>query len=158
MNALFNDLNFYEKTLMEALCSNSEIVSLLTGVENPIVPNKSLVYTQVYPFAYIPYTNQEAKTFITFSIDVPRIDNSLIKDLYVTFEVITHESLMRTKKGKITTLIAAEIEKLFNGSRVLGITRMDLVNSNIDIPVRGYHTRRLTYQVKDWNRVNRSYG
>lgn len=157
MNILFNDLNYYEQTVMKELCSDAEIVSLLTGVENPGIPNKSLAYTQVYPFAYIPYTNQEANTFITFTINVPRIDNSLIKELYVTFDIITHESLMRTPKGKITTRIATEIEKLFNGSKFLGITKMNLVNSEIDIPVRGYHTRRLIYSVKDWNRVNGHY-
>lgn len=157
MHVFFNDLNIYEQTLMKELCSNTEIVSLLTGIENPVVPNKSLAYTQIYPFAYIPYVNQEANTFITFAINVPRIDNSLIKELYVTFDIITHESLMRTTKGKITTRIATEMEKLFNGSRFIGITKMNLVNSEIDIPVRGYHTRRLIYEVRDWNRVNGIY-
>ena len=157
MNALFNDLNQYEQILMRELCSDTNIVSILTNTESPVVPQKSLAYKNVFPFAYIPYTNQEANTFITFTIIVPRIENSLVKQMYVTFEIITHESLMRTDKGKITTRLASALEQLFNGSKFMGISKMELVNSEIDIPTRGYHTRRLTYKVTDWNRVNKWY-
>lgn len=157
MNAFLNDLNHYEQTLMKKICSDKDIVSLLTDNENPIVPDKNLMYTKVFPFAYIPDTVQEASSFITFTITVPRVYNSLVKEVIITIDIITHESLMRTKQGKRTTLIATAMDKLFNGSKDLGICKMDLVSVGIDIPNREYHTRRLIYSIDDWNRVNKYY-
>ena len=39
----------YKNRLMMDLCSNPEIVKLVTGQENPTVPDRSLPYSQVYP-------------------------------------------------------------------------------------------------------------
>lgn len=155
IDAFFNYLNTYEQTVMKSFCSNKEIVSLLTREKNPIVPNKDLMYEVIYPFDYIPDTNQEAKTFITFYIEVPSTYNSLIKKLYLHIGITTHESLMRTSKGKVTTLLANAIDNLFNGNmNIMGIGTLELISSTIDTPIRGYHTRNLTYSVQDWNRVN----
>lgn len=150
-----NYLNEYEQTIMKTLCSDKQIVSLLTGVENPKIPNKSLMYKQVFPFNYVPDTSQEAKVLITFYIEVPSAYNSTLKNYYLYIGITTHESLMRTNRGKVTTLLATAVDNLLNGRMdIMGIGTLELVSSTISTPVESYHTRHLTYSVKDWNKVN----
>ena len=62
---------------------------------------------------------------------------------------------MRTGSGKVTTLLATAVDNLLNGRMdIMGIGTLELVSSTTSTPVESYHTRHLTYSVKDWNKVN----
>ena len=69
----------YKNLLMKTLCSNPEIVRLVTDSKEAPVPHYDLAYTQLFPFEFIPDTVGEGMTFICFDVDIDKV-YSAIKD------------------------------------------------------------------------------
>ena len=157
----------YKNLLMRDICSNANIVYLLTNNEEAKVPNHGLPYNQVFPFEFIPDTVSEAKTFICFDVDIIDVPNRTyyIPAIYVW--VFTHKSTMRTDDGRIVIdQLAVEINRILNGDRDYGLGELKLKNVRRFNPIDDYHGRVLTFIASDFNRqsgskprpVNRKHG
>lgn len=150
--ALLKELTEYRKEIMKTLCSDEEIVKLVTDKENPLVPNRSLMYKNIFPYAYTPDTVKEIDTFICFRITVPEVFNKTCKQMKITFYIFTHQSLIRTQDGLRPDLIGEAIEKLFNGSLNIGLGRVSLEGMDDISPITDYHGIALEYSVLEYNR------
>ena len=137
--ALLKELTEYRKIIMRTLCSDSGIISLLTDETSPIVPNRDLMYTQIFPYAYTPDTEKEVKTYICFRLTVPEVFNKTYKQMSITFYIFTHQSLIRTSDGLRPDLLGEALERLFNGSLDLGLGRVKLSGMDDISPTTNYH-------------------
>jgi len=144
----------YKNLLMKELCSNEQVVKLVTGSQDAAVPNHGLPYTQVYPFEFVPETVGEGKTYICFDIDILSVPNKTyyIPVLYIW--IFTHKSLLRMPDGSGCLLdrLSAEVNQMLNGSRRYGLGEFRLDNTSRFSPVTDYLGRELTYYGVDLNR------
>ena len=149
---LFEELTDYRALVMKTLCNDEEIVKLVTDQESPSVPNRGLMYTQIFPYAYTPDTTKETKTFICFRLSVPEVMNKTYKKINLIFYIFTHQSLIRAQDGLRPDLIGQAIERLFNGSLDVGLGRVKLVGMDDISPITGYHGIAIEYSVAEFNR------
>lgn len=144
----------YKNKLMEDLLTNPEIVKLLDK-DLDFKNAKSLAYTHVFPYEYIPETVEEAKTFICFDVDVQESINKtfLLPTLYVW--VFSHKSkLHMTEGGVLTDKLTSEISKAINGSRFYGLGELDLYSVRRFAPVTDYQGKVMTFHAKEFNRLS----
>jgi len=86
----------------------------------------SLIYSQIYPYKFIPTIETEAKTFITMSFNYrPDRQGMMFKNGSIYFYLITHNSLIRTDYGILRyDYLVNQIDELFNCSRDMGIGKL----------------------------------
>ena len=144
----------YKNRLMMDLCSNKRIVQLVTGEEEPEVPNRDLPYEQIYPFQFIPETENKARTFICFDVDILKAPNKTFYYPVIYVWIMAHKSKMRTETGEgcLTDLISSEIDHMLNGSRMYGQGELELGPVNRFIPTTDYLGRAMVYYTRDFNR------
>lgn len=144
----------YKNQFIGEICSDQEIVGLLTANESAAVPDRSLPYTQVFPYEYVPETESDAKTFICVDVDIVSVPNSTFYTLAIYVWVFAHKSQLRLSNGRgvITDKLASAIDRLANGSRDYGLGRLKLVSSLRFAPITDYQGRVLTFSATDFNR------
>lgn len=149
----------YKLTIIKALVSDQEIISLIDSNGEFEYPD-DMIYERIFPFDRIPDTEQEAKTYITISVNVPSINkkNDLVKDLIVTARAITHASLMKVKgqNGTRIDLLAARLDTILNERSDLGIGPVSLVSNCENALDKAHFYRELKFKTMDLN--NRRYG
>ena len=147
----------YKNEVMKTLCSNPEIVRLITDSSKAPVPNYDLAYTQIYPFEYIPETVDEGQTFICFDVDIAEVIDKTYYVPVLYLWLFTHKSKLRLNEGGIRVdNLAVEVNKELNGSRYFGLGELDLHSVGRFSPIKDYQGRVLTYYAKDFNRLSPS--
>lgn len=151
-----DELFDYKNQLMSDLLTNETILELLTSDEATIADPKRLMYTQVFPYEFVPAVTEHSQSFICCEVDIKEVVNKtfLIPVIYIwTF---THKSLLRLPDGGgvRTDKLASEITNTINGSRMYGSGELDLVSAKRFSPITDYQGRMLTFQAKDFNRIH----
>lgn len=129
----FEDLSLNKIKIMEAIYNNDNIIkALLYRKETPsfldrVVPSDydrtSLLYSQIWPWKYIPQITDEANIYITSNFVFKPHDNMYkISNFYLY--VICHKSLMGCDQGLVNDFILSELDNIFNQSRLVGIGRV----------------------------------
>ena len=144
----------YKDQFIGELCSDPDIVALLLDQADPVVPNRSLPYTQVFPFEFIPDTETGAKTFICVDVDIVSVPNSTFYTLAIYVWVFAHKSQLRLSDGRgvRTDKLASAVDRIANGSRDYGLGKLKLMSSQRFTPVTDYQGRVLTFVAQDFNR------
>ena len=150
--ALIQALTDYRKKIMQMICSDQEIVDLILDKENSTVPDRSLMYSRVFPYAYTPDATKETNTYVCFRIYVPEVMNKTFKRMNICFYVFSHQDYIRTSDGLRPDLIAGRIEALLNGSMDLGVGRVSLEGMDDISPAEQFHGVALEYSVSEFNR------
>lgn len=154
---LLDEFFDYKNELMKTLCSNEQVVRLVTDSGKAPVPNYDLAYKQIYPYEFVPETVDDAKTFICFDVDIAEVEDKTFYLPVVYVWILTHKSKMRLIEGGIRTdQLAVEINKELNGSRYFGLGELDLYSVGRFSPITDYQGRVLTYSAKDFNRISPS--
>jgi hypothetical protein len=144
----------YKNELMKTLCSNKEIVRLVTDSSSAPVPNYDLAYSQIFPYEYIPDVVETGKTFICFDVDIASVADKTYYVPAVYLWVFTHKSKMRLDEGGIRVdKLASEIDKELNGNRNFGLGELNLSSVRRFSPISDYQGRVLSYSAKDFNRI-----
>ena len=60
---------------MKLLCSDQEIVDLITDTPNSAIPDRSLMYKNIFPYAYTPDVTKDTNNYICFRIYIPEVQN-----------------------------------------------------------------------------------
>lgn len=147
----------YKNQLMHDLVSNKQIVQLLTDDEKVRHDPEQLVYSQIFPYEYVPDPIVHGQTFICCDVDVQRVESKtfLRPTLYVW--IFTHKSKMRLPEGGVRVdKICAEIAKKINGSRYYSLGELEFVSSRRFAPITDYQGKVLTFQGRDFNRMSPS--
>lgn len=146
----------YKNKLMEHICTNKNIVRLITKNEEAYIPNHNLAYTQVFPCEWVPDTLSDSNTYICFDVDITSVPSKTYYLPVMYIWVFTHKSNLRAPKefgGGITTdRVVAEIDRMLNGNRFYGLGDLKLSGLKRFTPITGYHGRVLIYSAKDFNR------
>lgn len=150
--ALLQELTEYREKIMRLLCSDQEIVDLILDQKGSTVPNRSLMYSHIFPYAYTPDATKETNTYVCFRIYVPEVMNKTFKKMGICFYVFAHQDNIRTDDGLRPDLIAGRIENLLNGSMELGVGRISLEGMDDISPSENFHGVALEYSVSEFNR------
>ena len=150
------ELYDYKSRLMMDICSNEEVVKLLTNNPDAIVPNTQLPYTQVFPFERVPTETDDAKTFICFDVDVISVENRTYYIPIIYLWIFTHESMMRTDNGIRIDRISSALDKHLNGNRFYTLGELELDTVTRFVPTKTYLGRVVTYVGKEFNRPSGS--
>ena len=127
------------------LIENPNIVKCLVNNESDFLDlslpidfdSSSLVYSQIFPWRFVPTPQTIANTFITMKFGY-KPNGMTFKNGSIYFYIITHNSLLRTSYGTLRCdYLVNEIDKVFNSSRDLGLGKLPfydmdeiLVNDN----------------------------
>ena len=150
--AMLNEITEYRKTIMRLLCSDQQIVDLIRDKKDSPVPDRDLMYSHIFPYAYTPEVEKETDTFICFRLYIPEVMNKTFKKMNIVFYIFSHQNYIRTDDGLRPDLIGERIEALFNGTMDLGVGRMKLEGMDDISPSSTFHGISLEYSVSEFNR------
>jgi len=150
------ELYDYKNQLVRDLCSDPDVVRIVTGNLNADVPNHDLPYTQIFPYEFLPETVDDGQTYICLEVDIPSVPNLTYYLPVVYVWIFTHKSRMRIETdrggGVLVDELSAAVDKKLNGSRYYGLGTLELDSSIHFKPVNDYLGRALIYRAKDFNR------
>lgn len=145
----------YKNQLVKDLVTNDRIVELITDKAASSVDAASLIYTQIFPYEYIPDTVEQGKTFICCDVDVQKTLNSLYLSPCIYVWVFTHKSLLRLEKGGVRTdALCAAITDAINGSHYYGLGELDLYSVRRFAPISDYQGKLMTFNATEFNRLS----
>lgn len=149
---LLNEFYDYKNQLMEDILTTESIVKLLSEDGKYSMPAVNLAYKQVFPYEYIPDTIEHGQTFICFDVDIQKSANQTYYYPIIYIWIFTHKSLMRMPEGGVRVdVIAAELAKKLNGSRMYGLGTLDFYSSKRFAPIADYQGKVLTFHAVDFN-------
>lgn len=144
----------YKNQLVNDILTNKSIVRLLNDTVDPDHP-ESLLYTQVYPFEFIPEVIEDGDTLICIDVDIQKASSKtyVIPTIYVW--VFVHKSRLKLPSGGgvRTDAICNEICKTINGSRFYGLGELEFYSSKRFAPLREFNGKMMTFYATDINRV-----
>lgn len=149
---LLDEFYDYKNQLMEDILTTEPIVKLLCEDSDYIMPAVDLAYKQVFPYEYIPETIEHGQTFICFDVDIQKAASQtyLLPVIYVW--IFAHKSRLRLPEGGVRTdMLAAELAKKLNGSRMYGLGTLDFYSSKRFAPIADYQGKVLTFHAVDFN-------
>lgn len=144
----------YKNQLMEDLLTSEPIVKLINE-ELSFDNAKSLMYTQVFPYEYVPDTVEKGKTFVCCDVDIQRVTDKtyLSPTLYVW--VFSHKSKLRLPEGGVRTdKLCSKITGAINGSRKYGLGELNLYSVKRFAPMTDFQGKVMTFHAKDFNRLH----
>jgi hypothetical protein len=144
----------YKEKAMKEIINNREIVDL---IDQSVIFPDDLLFENVFPSARSPSTEEEEKTYVFITVNVPTVrnKNNLMKDLLINFVIVTHQNLLRVQDlvGSRVDLLASKIDKAFNGSDAFGVGYLKLV-SNVEGLIDTTHpSRTITFSIADFDNI-----
>lgn len=165
-------LTDFRNILIEKTVSNETIVRLLRNVDDKspiVIPDKGLIYQNVFPYPFIPPTQDSAERLITFRVISPSVDrkNNLLRDIRVFVNVLSSTSpdAMRATdySGDIDPdtglypsalsidLLAEEFDRMLHESVDFGLQKMQFIKQDDFYPAPNYYGLTLQYKAYGWN-------
>lgn len=143
----------YKNRLMMDILTNEKIVDLIKDESCPVKKPEEYVYTQVFPYEYIPETLEQGSTYICCDVDIQRSLNKTFLTPVIYIWIFSHRSKLRLPGGGLRPdTIAAEIAKTINGSRYYGLGELELYSAKRFAPITDYQGKVLMFQTTDFNR------
>lgn len=154
----FKELGENKTTILTKLISSPEIVKCLINNEPnfldiPLPVNfdvTSLIYTNIYPYRFIPTSQTEAKTFITMKFSY-RPDGKTFKTGSTCFYIITHNSLIKTDYGSLRyDMLLNYVDNIFNQFNDLQSSKLQFYDMDEFIVNENYSGIYIMYKAKEF--------
>lgn len=143
----------YKNQLVGDLLTEPEIVRLLDDDLDP-GSAEDLMYSQVFPYEYVPETVEHGRTFICCDVDIDKVFNKTFLSPVLYVWIFTHKSLLRLPEGGVRTdKLAHEIAKKIEGSRYYGLGVLNLSSCKRFAPMMDYQGKMLIFKARDFNMV-----
>lgn len=132
---------------------------LIMAIDPNFINNRDgLVYRNIFPYLRIPETQTEARSYVTFSVDMPKVStkNYFFKDMVITINIIIHEDLMRMPPNFSATradYIASLINKIFNLNKNYGNVSLEYVSDVENVLLNKFFVRTLRFRCNELNTV-----
>jgi hypothetical protein len=149
----------YKQQIINTILNDYELVKLIDlnyidDTDESTVDADDLIYVNIFPYYYNPDTIVEEKCFIFMTVDTPRVQDDLIKDMQITIIVVANQGLMKVPYNSFGTRIdqmGACVDRLFNGRPDIGFGTLSLL-SNYEGSIDPKHRcRTLKFKVEDFN-------
>lgn len=153
---LLQELFDYKNVLIRKLVTDPQIVHLVNE-DIDFEDAGSLIYTQIFPYEYLPETTEHGHTFICAEVDISRVQNKTF--LYPTLYIweFTHKSKLRLPSedggGVRTDRLCEAIARNISGSREFGLGELELYSVKRFAPMSDFNGKLMMYQAKDINRL-----
>lgn len=147
-----SDLRQYRKIALQKLYNSSKINDLISSVDPDSPSGKDLVFTNIFPYAFVPDTTTSAKLFITMDVTIPKIKTRTYKGLILTLYIFAHQDILKYKDGLLCDLIAEEVDTLFGGSGDFGTGMLELSTVTDFSPVSRFYGVVVQYEAEEFNR------
>lgn len=148
-----SELFDYKNRLVADMVTTPEIVELLKDAAPDGYDPAELVYTQIFPFEYVPETLEHGQTYICCDVDVQKTSSKTFLSPVIYVWVFTHKSKLRLGEGGVRVdKLCAEIAKVLNGSRYYGLGELDLYSVKRFSPITDYQGKVMMFIAKDFNR------
>lgn len=124
------ELGEYKNTILLKLINNDNLVRAVNNPEsdfltNPVADPSSIIYSNLFPYKFVPDIQSGEKTFITMMFSDFQLVNTVYKSGCIWFYVFTHKNLMKTDYGILRSdYIINQIDEVMNQSRELGIGKL----------------------------------
>lgn len=141
----------YKNQLMEDILTNETIVKLIDD-ESMYDDPAELMYTQVFPYEYIPETVDDGWTYICCDVDAQSVGSKTFLMPIIYIWVFSHRSRLRIKEGGLRIdKLCSEICKQINGSRFYTLGELRLNGVRRFAPSVEYSGKVLTFIGKEFN-------
>lgn len=155
-----DELFDYKNQFFSDVLGNEKLIKLVNE-DKTLETAPSLMYTQLYPYEYIPDTVEHGYTFICAEVDVQsgmsRVNNS-VRLLYkpvLEIWVLVHKSKLRLPEGGVRfDAICSEIANTINESLFYGIKGLRLYSVKPFSPATDYKGKAMTFVAEDINWLN----
>jgi hypothetical protein len=151
--AFLQELASDKEKLLKFFLSDQTLVDLLTNKTGTTLPSLGLRYELVFPYHWLDSTITEEKSYLCFSVTVPRVQSPVIKDVTMKIWVFSHARIMRTDSGPRIDLLASAIDDIVNGSTAFGFGKVELKGTREITPAKDFYGFEITYEVQDFNRI-----
>lgn len=145
----------YKNQLMDDLLTDDIVRHLMSDDHSADLKPEELIYSQAFPYEFVPETVEDAKTFICSEVDITGVDNKTFLRPTLYIWVFTHKSKVRLKEGGLRIdKLTSRITKLLNGSHMYGLGELSLASARRFSPIANYQGRTLTFTARDFNRLS----
>lgn len=143
----------FKKTTIRKLVSNDEIIASMGNTD--VISNDDAVYKYIFPYFYIPYTIEEAHSYICMKVNMTGLNtrNDSFGKFSIIIWVISHQDIMRmTGVGGATRVdhVANLVESMLNGSDAFGTQRLRLVTNTEDSLDLKHRCRVMTFTTQEY--------
>lgn len=153
----------YKNMVINDILYNKEDETLSNDIVMAINPQyinnkQGLIYKHIFPYPRIPETQTETCSYITITVDMPRVStkNYFFKDMLITVRVIVHQDLMKMEKefsASRSDYIGALINKILNQNKNYGNTPLEYVSDVESILLDKFFVRELRFRCNELNKV-----
>lgn len=149
-----DELFDYKNQLIGDLLTREDIVKLIRE-DLTTETAEELVYTQVFPYEYIPQTVQEGHTFICCDVDIDTVFSQTYLSATLYIWVFTHRSRLKLPEGGVRTdKLASCIADAINGSFNYGLGRLKLHAVKRFAPMDDFQGKVMIFRTGDFNNLS----
>ena len=154
--------NDIKSCLLEDILSDSEAVRLIEHKKEIKLPAKHLLYDQVVPWCKVPDTAEEAKTFVTCEVTIPRAINDATRIYRLHVFAIVHQSQMKIDSANASLLglqqcgskldiLLDHIDYLISGSKRYTFDELKFVGQDLITVPQNFFGKVNRYEIRGWN-------
>lgn len=135
------------------ILENDEIMSLFEKNEEYL---EDIVYKNIFPFGYIPNTQETVELYITIECSVPKmLFRQVWEHPFLTVRLICHQDKMVLKKAGVSAnrldYLSTLIDKLLNDTDGWGFGKLSLVSNTEGSMSTTFKYREMIFQGQDLN-------
>lgn len=153
--------------LIQDILSDAEAVRLIEHKKDIELPAKHLLYEQVVPWCKAPGTIEDAQTFVTCEVTVPRVINDATRIYRLHVFVIAHESQMKidstvgkmigtNDRGSKVDILLDRIDMLISGSTRYTFDKLTFIGQDMITTAQKFYGKVNRYEIRGWNRTPES--
>lgn len=146
--AYLEEIPEYKSSILKTFISNENII---TYIDNSSVIPVDLIGENIFPFPYVPQTQDEVRMFLCVDVYVPKVRDKLLKDVQIVVNVFGHKDKSLYKGKSRIDLMAVEVDKILNGNYDFGIDAVELISVMPYCPHMNYFGKQLIYNVQHFN-------
>jgi len=146
----------YKQKLVSSMLNSVDLISLIDSSyieDGECVETKDLMYKQIFPYYYIPDTQNSEMSYVIIKVNALNRINNMYKNVEVFISVICHQRLMYVENGGGTRidLMGEAIENLFDSKDDFGFGEMVLKSSTEGSITNVHRCRELRFVVEEFN-------
>lgn len=149
----------WKNRILSELQNDDEIINAL-GL-NKGEDAEDLIYVRLFPYYFIPQTQEDVKTYILVEIDIPQTrqryseTSSIYSKPIITFTVLSHQkditlNLIGSSAVR-TDYIAALIDEKYNGKSGFGFKDLSVLSNTAGSFNSVYRYRQIVFEGVDLN-------